>query len=170
MDPVAEVGKPAPHFALPDLAGEMHRLSDYRGRTVLVNFWSADCPWSERTDGELAEWRARWGESVLLLPVASNADESVDDLGAAARARGLPLVLRDEGQRVADLYGAQATPHFFLVDAQGILRYAGAPHDGGFRRAATRNYLADAVAAVLAGREPDPAQTPARGCAIVRFG
>jgi hypothetical protein len=78
-------------------------------------------------------------------------------------------VLLDEDHAVADLYGAATTPHFFVVDAEGVLRYAGALDDVTFRqKTPTRQFLAEAVAALLEGRLPDPAQTPGYGCAIVR--
>jgi hypothetical protein len=71
---------------------------------------------------------------------------------------------------VADRYGAQTTPHLFVVDEAGVLRYAGAPDDVGFRqRVPSRDYLADAVGALLEGRAPEPASTAAFGCALVRM-
>jgi hypothetical protein len=71
---------------------------------------------------------------------------------------------------VADQYVALTTPHFFVIDEQGILRYQGALDDVTFRKPTpTHNYLHDAVEAVVAGARPQPAETPAYGCAIVRF-
>ena len=72
-----EPGDLVPDFTLPDLDGTSHTLSDYRGRVVIVNFWSAECPWSERADNQFKQWlTGRWGERVVLLTVASNANES----------------------------------------------------------------------------------------------
>src|SRR5512146_2693498 len=70
------IGRPAPDFALRDLQGEIHSLGDYRGRLVIVYFWSAECPTSARTDRLLEELLPRWGERVVALPVASNTNES----------------------------------------------------------------------------------------------
>jgi hypothetical protein len=65
------------------------------------------------------------------------------------------------------MYGAKATPHFFVIDGDGLLRYSGAFDDVTFRqRTPTHTYLKDAVEAVLRGEAPNPAQTPAYGCAI----
>ena len=87
-----------------------------------------------------------------------------------AAERQIPLVLRDAHQQVAELYGAQTTPHLLLVDRKGILRYQGAFDDVTFRqRRPTRSYLRQAVEAIQAGRDPDPAQTPPYGCALVRY-
>jgi hypothetical protein len=147
----------------------LYSLENGRGRLVLLNFWSADCPWAERADRELAGCLAEWGDRVRLWSIASNANEPVSQIEQAAAARGLPLVLLDEGNLVADLYGAQATPYFCLIDAAGVLRYQGAFDDVTFRRRSPeRYYLREAVEALLAGRLPDPAFTPAYGCTIVR--
>jgi thiol-disulfide isomerase/thioredoxin len=163
-----QLDQPAPHFELPDLAGKTHRLSDYRGRIVILNFWSAECPFAERVDRELLQLLAGWGEQVVYLPIAANLNEPPEMLARAAGERGLPLVLRGRPE-IRDGYEAQTTPHLFVADATGILRYRGAFDDVAFRqRTPTRPYLKDAVEALLAGRMPAPAETPPYGCAIVR--
>jgi len=165
------IGSLAPDFTLNDLAGMTHTLSEQRGRMVVVNFWSAECPWSRRGDealaGLLPDWLARgaaaWG-------IASNASEPEYEIRAEIADRGAAYpILLDPGNVVADRYGAVSTPHFYVVDAEGRVRYAGALDDATFRaRAGKTRYLADAVAALLAGRAPEPAETPAYGCTIVR--
>jgi peroxiredoxin len=170
MDPLIAAGQPAPDFTLPALDGMEHSLAFQRGRLAIVNFWSAECPWSERADRALVACLAAWGDRVALLSIASNANEGRELLARAAAERRLPLVLVDAGQRVADLYGAQTTPHLFVVDAAGALRYQGAFDDVTFRRREpAQHYLRQAVEALLAGRQPDPAQTPPYGCSIVRY-
>lgn len=169
MATLIETGQQAPAFSLPDLKGNEHALGDYRGQVVVINFWSAECPWTERADQEILPMLKKWGEQVVLLAIAANANEPVELLGKVASERGLPVVLRDEDQRIADLYEAKTTPHLFVVDPQGVLRYQGALNDVTFRqREPTRPYLRDALRAVLAGREPDPAETPSYGCTLVR--
>ena len=164
-----QIGQPAPDFSLPDLSGQSHRLSDCRGRIAIVNFWSAECPWAERADRELLSYLRGREEQVSLLPIAANAHETDAMCAAAARTRGLPLVLRG-GPEVQDAYEACTTPHIFIVDEQGVLRYRGALDDVSFRRReATRFHVREALEALLAGRLPDPAETPPYGCAIVRF-
>jgi hypothetical protein len=153
-----------------DLSGNRRRLSDYRGRLVVLNFWSAECPWSERADRLLTAAARGWGEAVALLSIASNANEPPELLARAAGERGLRLVLLDPQQEAADRYAVQAAPHLAVVDAQGVLRYQGGLDDVSFgRRQPTRSYLLDAVQAVLEGRLPDPPETPAYGCALVRL-
>ncbi len=165
-----ELGKPAPDFNLCDLNDDERSLAAARGKIVVLNFWSAECGWSERVDQELVPALAGWGGEVVLYPIASNDNEGEDELRKVSRERGLPPVLYDPGQKVADLYEAVNTPHFFVVDRAGILRYRGAFDDVTFRqRKPTRAYLIPAVEALLAGRLPETAETPTFGCTIVRY-
>ncbi len=169
-NPLLHIGQAAPGWQLLDLAGKPRHSGEILGRIVIMNFWSAECPWSARADAELRQFQHVWGQAAVLLTIASNANEPLELLRRVAGERGLTSVLYDAGQVVADLFGAQTTPHLFVLDAQGILRYQGAFDDVTFRRRApTQAYLKNAVEALLAGRLPEPAQTPPYGCTVVRF-
>lgn len=162
-------GQPAPDFELPDLYGQLQRLSTLRGRIVIVNFWSCECPHSERTDRSTLACLVQWGADVELLSIASNRNESAESVAEAAGARRLPRVLLDAEQVVANLYDAVCTPHVFVVDRDGILRYRGAVDNVTFRqRTASRFFLEEAVEALLEGQLPPLTETPAYGCTIVR--
>ncbi len=163
------VNQPAPDFSLPGLDGRVFRLGDLRGKVVIVNFWSAECPWAAKTDEEMKKYSEAWGARVVLLRVAANANESDEMLRDASRARDVDIILKDSAAKVADLYAAQTTPHLFVVDKEGILRYQGAFNDVTFRqRAPARHYLKEAVDALLAGRLPEVAEALPYGCTIVR--
>lgn len=163
------INEPASDFSLPDLRGGQHRLADYRGQNVVINFWSCECPHSERADRALMEMKRQWASEVVFLPVASNRNETLESIQRAAEERKLPVVLRDGDQFVANLYQAVTTPHLFVVDRDGILRYRGALDDVTFRRREpTRFFLEDALRAVLAGQMPGLSEAPAYGCTIVR--
>jgi peroxiredoxin len=163
------VGEPALEFELPDLQGVSHKLSEYRGQIVIVNFWSAECPHSERTDQYLVNLLESWKEDVVLLSIAANRNESAQMVEEAARKRRIPHVLIDAEHVVADLYEAMTTPHVFVIDREGILRYRGAVDNVTFRhRQATRFFLQEAVEALLRGDFPEMDETPAYGCTIVR--
>lgn len=163
------LNQPAPDFQLPDPHGKLHKLSDHRGRIVIVNFWSAECPHSERTDRYLLTLLEKWNGEVVMLSVASNRNESAQMLAAAAAARGVPKVLLDSEHVVADLYDALTTPHVFLLDREGILRYRGAVDNITFRhREATQFFLKDAAESLLKGQLPQWNETPSYGCTIVR--
>jgi peroxiredoxin len=159
----------APDFELPDLNGNLLKLSDYHGSLVILNFWSAECPHSERTDSLMLDSLARWGDQVALLPIASNRNESIQMVEDVAKTRRIPTVLLDVEHVVADLYEAVSTPHVFVIDREGILRYRGAVDDLKFRQPkATRFYLKEVMEALLDGQKPGLEETLAYGCAIVR--
>ena len=164
-----QVNDRAVDFELPDLHGELHKLSDYIGKIVILNFWSAECLHSERTDKYILALLEGWDGDVIVLPVASNANESAQMMTEAAQARGISQILVDSEHSVADLYEAITTPHVFVFDREGLLRYRGAVDDIAFRRReATQFFLRDAVEALRKGQPPLPGETPSYGCAIVR--
>ena len=164
-----QLNQPAPEFELPDLQGQLHKLSDQRGKIVIINFWSADCPHSERTDQHIVALLEKWKRRVVLLSIAANRNEPLSMVVEAANGRHIPIVLVDSDQTVVDLYEAVATPHVFVLDPEGVLRYRGAVDNLTFRRGqATRLYLQEAVEALLEGRLPELSETPAYGCALVR--
>jgi peroxiredoxin len=170
MDTLIDIGQMAPDFQLCDLGGNPHSLADLRGRIVVLNFWSAECEWCERVDHELLACLDIWHEEVKVLWIASNTNESHELIRQMAAERKLPIVLIDPQQQVADIYGAQTTPHFFVLDSQGSLRYQGAWDDITFRqRVATRVYLREAVEALRQKITPEITETPPYGCTIVRF-
>ena len=163
------LNQPAPDFELRDIHGNLHRLNAYRGKIVIINFWSAECPHSERTDHSTMACIVQWGADVEMLSIAANRSESAQEVEEVSITRRLPTVLIDAEQVVADLYEAQTTPHAFVVDREGILRYRGAVDDVAFRkRNATRFHLEEAVEALLDGRLPELSETQPYGCTIVR--
>ncbi len=161
----------APDFTLPAVAGGRLSLSDMRGFIVVINFWSAECTWSRRADVLLVYRALTWeARGVRIVGIASCSNESESEIRFEMQARHLryPVAL-DFDQRVAELYRAEMTPHFFVLDRQGMTRYVGALDDA---TEASRNaktyYLDQAVNALLNNRAPKPAYTPAFGCRLAR--
>ena len=164
-----DLNAPAAEFELRDVDGRLHRLKDQRGRIVILNFWSCECPHSERTDGALMDLCSNLDGQVMLISVASNRTERPDTIVSVSRSRRLPVVLLDLEHAVADLYAAQTTPEVFVIDRAGLLRYRGAVDDVTFRqRQPSRSFVREAVDAVLRDELPLMPETPAYGCAIVR--
>jgi peroxiredoxin len=164
-----ELNRPAPDFILLDLDGTPHRLADSHGRILLLNFWSAECPHAARVDLSLLPLMEQWGDEVQLLQIASNGNEPTELLRQVAAERGISPVLHDPEHKIADLYAASNTPHFFILDRAGILRYEGAYDNVTFRqREATRNYVQEAVESLLKGKRVQVTHVPPFGCTIVR--
>jgi len=169
MDTVARIGSPAPGFELKDLEGERHSPRDELGSILVLNFWSAECVHSQRADEEFEDLAKEWGEGVAFWSIASNENEDDELIRNAAAKNKIDRLLRDQHLAVADAYGAVTTPHVFVIDERGVLRYSGAFDDVSFRqRTPTRNYLQEAVKAVQNGVDPDHFETSPFGCAIIR--
>jgi len=169
MDSIARIGSAAPNFELEDLEGARHSPRDELGSILVLNFWSADCVHSQRADEEFEDLAQEWGEGVSFWCIASNENEDEELIGNAAAKNKIDRLLRDQHLAVADAYGAVTTPHVFVIDEQGVLRYSGAFNDVSLRqRTPTRNYLQEAVKAVQNGVDPDHSETAPFGCAIIR--
>jgi hypothetical protein len=168
---VIALGAPAPSFSLPDTEGVAHRPD---GTVTVVCFTCNHCPyalaWHERIVAVARDYAPR---GVRLLAINPNDSQryprdSLDAMRARVRRGdfdGVPY-LRDETQQVARDYDAKTTPDLFVLDADGILRYRGAPdadHDDPAQHA---GWLRGALDAVLAGRAADPAETTPVGCSI----
>lgn len=170
MDTIIVTGARAPQFQLPDLKSKLYALVDLMGQIVVLNFWSAECTWCERVDQELLTYLDPWKDQVKVLWIASNANETRELIEKVANTRQLPAVLLDTHHQVADLYGAQTTPHFFVVDATGLLRYQGAWDDVTFRqRKATQVYVPLVVEALREGLTSPITQSPPYGCVLLRL-
>ena len=169
MDSITRIGSPAPNFELKDLEGERHSPGDEFGSILVLNFWSAECVHSQRADEEFEDLAKEWGEGVAFWCIASNENEDDELIRNAAAKNKFDRLLRDQHLAVADAYGAITTPHVFVIDEQGVLRYSGAFNDVSPRqRTPTRNYLREAVKAVQNGVGPDQSEIAPFGCAIIR--
>jgi len=170
------LGTEAPDFRLPDFAGQMHALADFRDRSaLLVVFTCGHCPFVRHIRGEFAryarEYRAR-GLAVVAInsnDLAAYPQDGPDGMRAEAAELGYDFpYLLDETQAVAKGYRAACTPDFYLFDADRRLAYRGQfdssrPGNG---QAVTGADLRAATTAVLEGRPPRAQQTPSIGCNI----
>jgi len=165
-----EINQSVPNFTLKDLGGHEHSLANYRGGIVIINFWSAECPHAARVDLSLLPLIKQWGNKVHLLQIASNGNEPIEMLRQVAEERGANPILQDADHAVADAYGATNTPHIFILDEEGVLRYEGAYDDVAFRqRVATLNYVREAIESLLNGSKPEITSVPPFGCTIVQM-
>ncbi len=161
-----------PPFSLQDYDGAPHTLDQYAGKIIVLDFCSHKCPFSRGVDPDTAALARAYAdnEQVVVLGLDSHYDTTANEIKAYAEANGLPQpILLDPGNRYADAVGALVTPDFFVIDQQGRLAYRGA-FDNRVRpdSAGSRVYVADAVAALLAGEEVSPTQVSSWGCTIKR--
>jgi len=118
----AEEGKPAPDFTLVDLAGQKTRLSDLRGKVVLVNFWATWCPPCREEIPSMANLnRIMAGKPFRMLAI------SIDQGGKTAveayfskSGKILPALLDTDGA-ISKLYGTTGVPETFVIDRKGVI-------------------------------------------------
>ncbi len=169
------VGAAAPDFALPDAAsGKTVALKDLLGRSkaVAVVFVATRCPVSNAYNGRMASLAREYGgKGVAFLGVNSNKTEPAAEVAEHARKNGLAFpIVKDEGNKVADAYGAQKTPEVFLLSPKGTLLYHGRIDESQDDPAAVRSPdLRNALDATLAGKPVPVAETKAFGCTIKRI-
>jgi peroxiredoxin len=171
----AALGEPAPEFTLTALDGTKHSLSAYRGKTVVLEWFNPTCPYCVHaySEGPLVKLPEELkAKGVVWLAVNSQNPKHPGSQPERNRAfvgkHGLksPILMDPEGT-VGRAYLAKTTPHCFVVDPKGVLVYAGgldnAPNgkvdDGGERV----DYVANAVADVLAGRPVSTSSSRAYG-------
>ena len=176
----ATVGQQAPEFSAADTAGRPHRLSDFKGRYVVLEWTNPGCPFvrkhyeSANMQGVQKDATAR---GVVWLAVASTAPDSADyrspgELGRwmTGKGAGATATLMDEDGAIGKAYGARTTPHLYIVNPQGRLVYAGGIDSLASTRVAdvgtATNYVRQGLNEALAGKPLTAATTRPYGCSI----
>ncbi len=147
----AEVGKLAPRFALRDVGGHDLELSSLKGKVVVMYFASPRCPVSNDYAERIVELSKQYGHDhrVQFLAV-DTAEASLDEVRVQAAVLGQPYpTLRDEQGSVARRYGVKATPTFFVIDPNGVVRYEGSFDDSRDAKKVQHRFVAEAVRGLL---------------------
>jgi len=175
-----KVGDPAPSFSLVDTNGKQHALGDFKGKVVVLEWFNHDCPFVKKhyDSGNMPALQSRYtAKDVVWLSINSSAPgkqgnyapDKASELSKEKKSAAT-YVLLDQDGTVGRLYGAKTTPHMYVIDGKGILRYEGAidsvsSTDQADIKDAT-NYVAAAVDAVMAGKNVDPSVTQSYGCGV----
>lgn len=177
----AETGQAAPDFEAVDaLSGQPFKLSDHKGKIVVLEWTNHECPFvmkhystgnMQKTQKAAHEKGAEWVSIVSSAPgrqghvTPEDAKKIVADAGAEPDAKIL-----DESGAIGKLYGAQTTPHMFVIAADGTLVYAGAIDDQPSPAHETvegaKNYVLAALDELLAGKPVSTPLTQSYGCAV----
>jgi hypothetical protein len=174
------VGQPAPDFVAVDTGGVQHRLSDFAGKFVVLEWTNPGCPFVAKHYGSgnmPATQKAAAAQGVVWLAINSTEREAGDYLKPAALAAwmkqqsGAPTaVLMDEDGVIGRAYGARTTPHIFIVDPKGLLVYAGGIDSIPSARAedikSATNYVNQALGEAFGGKAISAAATRPYGCSI----
>jgi peroxiredoxin len=169
----AEIGKPAPEFALKDQSGKEVKLSDLRGKIVVLEWFNGGCPVTVRhhspaTPTMRATAQKYQDKGVVWLAICSQRGSTAQGNAEYAQKFGVPYaILDDSSGKVGKAYGATNTPHMFIIDAKGTLAYAGAIDDNpNGNKPDPKNYVAQALDELLAGTTVTQPKTKAYGCGI----
>ncbi|RMD71346.1 MAG: TlpA family protein disulfide reductase [Gammaproteobacteria bacterium] len=113
----------APDFALPDLDGKVHRLSDYRGKVVVINFWATWCPPCRKEMPSLERaWQVLRKEGIMLFAIDVAEDENAVFAFVAEHDLSFPVLLDEEGG-VIGRWSAKGLPTTYVVDPEGRIVY-----------------------------------------------
>jgi peroxiredoxin len=174
------VGTAAPDFSLPDLSGAQVSLASFKGKTVVLEWFNPECPFVKKAHGKgsLVDAAARHtAGGVVWLAINSGAPgkqgNALEVNQAAAKEWKLAHpILRDEDGKVGKAYGATNTPHTFVIDGAGVVRYAGAIDNSPDGEGATPsggtlvNHVDAALADLAAGKPVTTPVTKAYGCGV----
>ena len=169
-----KIGAVAPDFTLPPAAGGPSvALKDLLGRSkaVVVIFDATKCPYAKGYKERVAAMGKEYAaKGITFVTINSNKTEPAAEVAEDAKKHGFEFpVLKDEGNRVADLYGAQKTPEIYVLDPKGTLLYRGRideTHED--PKNVKSPDLINALEAILAGKPVPAAETKAFGCSIKR--
>lgn len=176
----ATVGQPAPAFTVTDTKGVTHNLADFKGKTVVLEWHNPKCPFVVKhyePKNMQGQQQAATGDGVVWITVNSGAPgkqghmsaEEANTLMASKGAAYSAYVIDAEGT-VGKAYAAKTTPHMYVIDAEGVLRYNGAidsisSGDQADIPKATQ-YVTQALAELSAGKPVSVPTTQPYGCSV----
>lgn len=175
-----KVGDVAPTFNLKNVDGKMVSLDDYRSQKgVIVIFTCNHCPYAKAYEDRIIaldkQYKPKGFPVVAINPndVSIVPEDSYENMQVRAKEKGFTFpYLYDATQAVANAYGAERTPHVFLLKKSGDkfeVAYIGAIDDNYKDASAVKTrYVEQAIEAILAGKKPEPSTTKAIGCTVKR--
>jgi len=166
----AKIGEAAPDFALTSAEGKAVKLSDFKGKIVVIEWFNPECPVivGAHKEGKFKTLTDKYGKDVTFLAINSSAKGNQGygkDLNAKIAKEwnlGYPILLDEDG-KIGHAYGAKTTPHMFVIGADGKLAYMGAIDD---QKAGKVNYVAAALDSLLKHETVATTETKPYGCSV----
>ncbi len=176
----AEIGKAAPDFTAQDIQGKQVKLSDYKGKIVVLEWVNPECPFvkDHYASGNIpALQKSAADEGVIWLSINSAAPDKQGDYApekvaswTKSKNAAPAAYIRDSDGVIGKLYGAKTTPHMFVIDAEGTLAYQGAIDSvrsaGKPDRSKATNYVTAAIASLKSGSPVEKSSTAPYGCGV----
>ena len=172
---VAKIGEKAPAFSLTGIDGKQVSLKDFAGKIVVLEWVNPGCPICKgahmdgRIPGMIKELKDL---GVVHLAINSTSTTTAEENAEALKKYGIEYtVLLDNDGAVGHAYNAKTTPHMYVIDTEGVLRYNGALDNGGPQGKAKEgetlvNYAVQAVKQIKAGETVSPTETKSYGCSV----
>jgi len=175
-----EVGKAAPDFTGVDSNGKQHSLSQYKGKTVVLEWTNHDCPYVKKhyNSGNMQKLQkdATANDIVWLSIISSKpgkqghvSSKQANQLTQSRNAAPTAVIL-DESSEIGMLYGAKTTPHMYIVDKSGQLVYMGGIDDNPSKNEddipTSKNYVSAGLDALAAGKSIENSITRPYGCSV----
>lgn len=176
----AALGAAAPAFELADLDGRKVKLADYKGKLVVLEWFNPQCPFvnASHQKGSLVNTAKTWQDKGVVWLAINSSAEGKQGFGVEVNQAGKtkfnlshPILLDSDG-KVGKAYGAEHTPHMFVIDKEGKLAYQGAidnsPDGEGDSPTGGKliNYVSQALEELGAGKPVSVDKTPAYGCSV----
>ncbi len=173
-------GQPAPEFSLVDISGKAQKLSDYRGKYVVLEWFNSECPFVQKhyESGNMQALQARYTQKGVVWLGINSTSPNHSNYRDAARSQAIlkqwksvptAFVLDPDG-KVGLQYGARTTPHMYVIDPKGMLAYVGGIDDKpsiSQRDIPTaRNLVAAALDDALSGKPVSTPSAPPYGCSV----
>jgi len=173
-------GQPAPDFTLADLSGKPVKLSELKGKFVVLEWVNPECPYVQKhyNSANMQTLQKEFGaKQVAWLTINSTREghaefKSPQEMGGWMKEKDAApaATLLDRDSRVGKLYGAVTTPHMYVIDPKGTLVYVGAIDDKRSTNPAdvkmAKNYVRVALGESMAGKPVSAASTTPYGCSI----
>ncbi len=158
-------------FKLPDADGAQHTLNSLKGKNgAVIIFIATRCPvsngYNERMEKLAQDYQS---QGINVIGINSNSSEPASEVKAHAVEKHLTFaILKDDGNKIADRFGANHTPEAYVIDASGKLVYHGRIDNSQNTANISSNDLRDALDAMLAGKPIQKTTSVAFGCSIKR--
>lgn len=167
-----DIGQPAPRWAgLEGVDGRKHNLDDYKkAKLLVIAFMCNQCDVSRLYEDRFIHFVKHFqANNVAFVAVSCSLlpADRLEKMRERAREKRFKFdYLADPSQQIGRDYGATVTPQVFVLDESRHIAYMGRFDDSIFQNDVHREFAADAVRALLAGKQPDPSETRPLGCGI----
>ena len=176
----ATVGQPAPAFALTDTNDKTVNLTDYKGKTVVLEWHNSECPFVKKhyDSSNMQGLQSKYTKDGVVWLAVSSTEPGHQDYkkpgvmnGILKTSKASPTAyLMDDSGTTGRSYGAKTTPHMYIINAQGTLVYAGGIDDKRSSSVAdvktAKNFVAAALDEIKAGKPVSVATSTPYGCNV----